>query len=117
MQRLRRDDSCEASKFGSIVRFQGADAMTRTVIVGGARTPFGVLGGKLKDTPAVERGAAASRAALERSGVGPADVDHVIMGMVVQAGGGQVPSRQGSMAAGLRETVTPGAINRVCASG
>ncbi|MFS8582805.1 MAG: acetyl-CoA C-acetyltransferase [Limnochordales bacterium] len=91
--------------------------MTRTVILGGARTPFGVLGGKLKDKPAVELGATAIRAALERTGVGPADVDNVIMGMVVQAGAGQIPSRQASMAAGLPETVTSETINKVCASG
>src|SRR5690606_32231229 len=57
------------------------------------------------------------RAALERTGVGPADVDNVIMGMVVQAGAGQIPSRQASMAAGLPETVTSETINKVCASG
>lgn len=91
--------------------------MTRTVILGGARTPFGVLGGKLKDKPATELGAAAIRAALERTGVAPADVDNVIMGMVVQAGAGQIPSRQASIGAGLPDTVTSETINKVCASG
>lgn len=91
--------------------------MARTVIVGGARTPFGVLGGKLKDVPAATLGGIAIRAALERSSVAPGQVDNVLMGMVVQAGAGQIPSRQASMAAGLPETVTSETINKVCASG
>jgi acetyl-CoA acetyltransferases len=91
--------------------------MARTVILGGARTPFGVLGGKLKDIPATTLGGIAIRAALERSGVAPHEVDNVLMGMVVQAGAGQIPSRQASMAAGLPETVTSETINKVCASG
>src|SRR5690606_27278727 len=95
----------------------GSLRMARTVILGGARTPFGVLGGKLKDIPATTLGGIAIRAALERSGVAPHEVDNVLMGMVVQAGAGQIPSRQASMAAGLPETVTSETINKVCASG
>lgn len=91
--------------------------MSYTVILGGARTPFGVLGGKLKDVPATRLGAIAIRGALERTGVGAGDVDNVIMGMVVQAGAGQIPSRQASMGAGLPETITSETINKVCASG
>lgn len=91
--------------------------MTRTVILGGARTPFGVLGGKLKDRPATELGAAAIRGALNRTGVTPTDIDNVIMGMVVQAGAGQIPSRQATIGAGLPETIPSETINKVCASG
>src|SRR5690625_4354183 len=80
---------------------RGADAMTHTVILGGARTPFGVLGGSLKEKSATELGAVAIRSALARSGVAPTDVDNVLMGMVVQAGAGQIPSRQASLGAGL----------------
>lgn len=91
--------------------------MTHTVILGGARTPFGVLGGSLKEKSATELGAVAIRSALARSGVAPTDVDNVLMGMVVQAGAGQIPSRQASLGAGLPETVTSETINKVCASG
>lgn len=91
--------------------------MTHTVILGGARTPFGVLGGSLKEKSATELGAVAIRGALARSGVAPTDVDNVLMGMVVQAGAGQIPSRQASLGAGLPETVTSETINKVCASG
>lgn len=98
-------------------RRKGADAVARTVILGGARTPFGVLGGKLKDVPATELGGIAIRGALERSGVAADNVDNVVMGMVVQAGAGQIPSRQATIAAGMPETVPSETINKVCASG
>lgn len=91
--------------------------MTRTVILGGARTPFGVLGGKLKEKPATELGAAAIRGALDRTNVAAADIDNAIMGMVVQAGAGQIPSRQATIGAGLPETIPSETINKVCASG
>lgn len=91
--------------------------MTTTVIIGGARTPFGVLGGPLKDVAATQLGATALRGALAKTEVDAADVDNAIMGMVVQAGAGQIPSRQATMAAGLPETVPSETINKVCASG
>lgn len=87
-----------------------------TVIVAGARTPFVTFGGVLKDVPAVDLGATAIRAAVERSGVAGAEIDYVWMGQVVQAGAGQIPSRQASMKAGLPETVPSETINKVCAS-
>ncbi len=87
-----------------------------TVIVAGARTPFVTFGGALKDVPAVDLGATAIRAAVERSGVPGAEIDYVWMGQVVQAGAGQIPSRQASMKAGLPETVPSETINKVCAS-
>ena len=86
------------------------------VIVSAARTPFGKLGGAFKDVPAVELGAWAIKAAVERAGVDGKDVDDVIMGMVVQAGAGQIPSRQAAIRAGLPVTVPSETINKVCAS-
>jgi acetyl-CoA C-acetyltransferase len=91
--------------------------MGRSVILSGARTPFGRLGGSLADKSAVELGAIAARAAIERSGVDPATIEHIIMGEVLQAGVGQIPSRQVGFLAGLDRTVTSDTINRVCGSG
>ncbi|KQL46633.1 acetyl-CoA acetyltransferase [Brevibacillus choshinensis] len=89
----------------------------KTVIVGAARTPFGKFGGALKALSAVDLGAAVIKEALERSGVSGEQVDEVIMGMVVQAGAGQVPSRQAARKAGLPWNVASETINKVCASG
>ncbi|MCC6223249.1 MAG: acetyl-CoA C-acetyltransferase [Thermoleophilia bacterium] len=91
--------------------------MSRSVILGAARTPFGRLGGGLSKTPAVELGARAIRAALDRSGVSDADVGYVVMGQVLQAGVGQIPSRQAQIAAGLPREIGSETINKVCASG
>ncbi len=91
--------------------------MARSVILGAARTPFGKLGGGLAKIPAVELGGHAIRAALERSGVPDADVEYVIMGQVLQAGVGQIPSRQAQIAAGLPREIGSETINKVCASG
>ncbi|RNB61661.1 acetyl-CoA C-acetyltransferase [Brevibacillus gelatini] len=89
----------------------------KTVIAGAARTPFGKFGGSLKALSAVELGAIAIREAVERSGISGDQVDEVIMGMVVQAGAGQVPSRQAARKAGLPWNVASETINKVCASG
>lgn len=89
----------------------------KTVIAGGARTPFGKLGGSLKDVSAVDLGAIVIREALQRSGVSAEQVDEVIMGMVVQAGAGQIPSRQAARKAGVPWSVVSQTINKVCASG
>lgn len=88
----------------------------RTVILGYARTPFGRLMGGLSSMPATALGGHAIAAAIERSGVSGDDVEHVIMGQVLQAGAGQIPSRQASIAAGLPIGVTSETINKVCAS-
>lgn len=90
--------------------------MKETVVVAVARTPFVSFGGALQSVPATDLGAAAIRGALERSGVPGAEIDYVYMGQVVQAGAGQIPSRQASMKAGLPETVPSDTINKVCAS-
>ena len=91
--------------------------MARSVILGAARTPFGKLGGGLARIPAVELGGRAIRAALDRSCVPDTDVEYVIMGQVLQAGAGQIPSRQAQIAAGLAKEIGSETINKVCASG
>ena len=87
------------------------------VILGGARTPFGKFGGSLASISAIDLGATVMKEAMQRAGVDTADVTHNIMGCVVQAGLGQVPSRQAAFKAGLGREVTSDTINRVCASG
>lgn len=91
--------------------------MRKSVIVSAARTPFGKFGGALKDLQAVDLGAAVIKEALQRAGLDGDQVDEVIMGMVVQAGAGQIPSRQAARKAGLPWEVQTETINKVCASG
>ncbi|MGH2532351.1 MAG: acetyl-CoA C-acetyltransferase [Thermomicrobiales bacterium] len=91
--------------------------MSRSVILGGARTPFGKLNGSLAPLSAVDLGGVAIKAAIERSCITGDDVSHVVMGMVLQGGAGQIPSRQAAFTAGLEKTVTSETINRVCGSG
>ncbi|MEJ7653103.1 MAG: acetyl-CoA C-acetyltransferase [Chloroflexia bacterium] len=91
--------------------------MSRTVILSACRTPIGKYGGGLASLSAVELGAIAIKEAIERSGAPAADVEHVIMGNVVGAGLGMVPSRQAAFKAGLGREVTSETINRVCGSG
>jgi acetyl-CoA C-acetyltransferase len=89
----------------------------KTVILGGARTPFARLGGGLASLTAVDLGVKAVGEAIARSGVSKDDIGHVMMGQVLQAGAGQNPARQVGMGAGLDRTVTAETINRVCGSG
>jgi len=89
----------------------------QTVILAGARTPMGRLGGSLASRSAVELGTVATRCAIERSGVSPRDIEHLVLGQVLQAGCGQNPARQVSFGAGLDRTVTSETVNRVCGSG
>ncbi|MEC0267111.1 acetyl-CoA C-acetyltransferase [Paenibacillus anseongense] len=91
--------------------------MKESVIVGGARTPFGKIGGGLKDVSAVELGGTAIREAMQRSSLEPSVIEAVIMGMVLQGGAGQNPARQAARLAGLEWRVTAETINKVCASG
>jgi acetyl-CoA C-acetyltransferase len=91
--------------------------MPKTVILGSARTPIGKMGGGLSTLEATELGSAAIEAALERSGVEPEQVEHVVMGQVLQAGQGQIPSRQAQIKAGIPKEVSSETINKVCASG
>ncbi|MEU8802778.1 acetyl-CoA C-acetyltransferase [Spirillospora sp. NPDC048819] len=92
--------------------------MTATsVIVAGARTPIGRLMGSLKDFSAADLGAHAVKAALERAGVSGDQVQYVILGQVLQAGAGQIPSRQAAVKAGIPMSVPSITINKVCLSG
>jgi acetyl-CoA C-acetyltransferase len=90
--------------------------MARAVIVSAVRTPFGKLGGALKDYEAPQLGAIAIRAALDRAGVPDEDVEYVTMGQVLQGGAGQAPARQAAVGAGLPVEVPADTINKVCAS-
>src|SRR3984957_20202091 len=91
--------------------------MPEAVIAGGARTAIGRLLGSLKDLAATDLGGIVIKAALERSGIAGGDVQYVIMGQVLQAGGGQITARQAAVAAGIPMTVPSITINKVCLSG
>ncbi|ANZ38157.1 acetyl-CoA acetyltransferase [Lentzea guizhouensis] len=91
--------------------------MSGSVIVAGARTPMGRLLGSLKDFSGAQLGGVAIKAALERAGVAPEQVEYVIMGQVLTAGAGQIPARQAAAAAGIPMTVPALSINKVCLSG
>jgi len=90
--------------------------MARAVIVSAVRTPFGKLGGALKEYEAPQLGAIAIRAALDRAGVPDDEVEYVTMGQVLQGGAGQAPARQAAVGAGLPVEVPADTINKVCAS-
>ncbi|WRP06462.1 acetyl-CoA C-acetyltransferase [Rossellomorea aquimaris] len=91
--------------------------MGKTVILDGARTPFGKFGGSLSSFTASELGGFAVKEALKRSGIDGEEVEEVILGSVLQGGQGQIPSRQASRHAGLPWNVKTETINKVCASG
>ena len=91
--------------------------MPGSVIVAGARTPIGKLAGALAGFSAMDLGGIAIKAALERAGVSPEDVDYVFMGQVLQAGQGQITARQAAVKAGIPMTVPATTINKVCLSG
>src|SRR5438128_8022355 len=91
--------------------------MSDAVILGAARTPIGAFLGGLAPIPAPKLGAIAIKCALERAGVRPDQVDEVFMGNVVQAGVGQAPARQASLAAGIPNSVPCTTVNKVCGSG
>src|SRR6201746_1044185 len=90
---------------------------TTSVIVAGARTPVGKLLGALKDFSATDLGGLAIKAALDKAGVAPDQVQYVIMGQVLTAGAGQIPARQAAHKAGIPLTVPALTINKVCLSG
>src|SRR5919107_2443876 len=95
----------------------GGATLERTVILGAARTPFGKLGGALPPLSAPGLGGVAIREAIDRSGIGDEELEHSIFGIVVQAGVGQIPSRQANAHAGLPFSLTTETLNQVCASG
>jgi acetyl-CoA C-acetyltransferase len=90
--------------------------VSRSVIVAAVRTPFGKLGGGLKDYEATRLGAHVIRAALERVGLEPNEPEYVVMGQVLQAGAGQAPARQAAIGAGLPKETPADTVNKVCAS-
>src|SRR5215218_3815049 len=90
--------------------------MPKTVILGAARTPFGKLGGGLAPLDATGLGGTAIAPALYRAEVGPEQVEHVVFGQVLQAGQGQIPSRQAQIRGGIPKDVPSETINKVCAS-
>src|SRR2546423_2654202 len=90
--------------------------MSRGVIVPAVRTPFGKLGGGLKNRSATELGAVVIRAAVDQVGLEGREIQYVIMGQVLQAGAGQAPARQAAVGAGLPIEVPADTINKVCAS-
>jgi acetyl-CoA C-acetyltransferase len=91
--------------------------MPKTAILATARTPFGKLGGALAPLDATELGGKAIECALERAEVKPEQVEHVVMGQVLQAGQGQIPSRQAQIKGGIPKAVSSETVNKVCASG
>jgi len=94
-----------------------SDSATTSVIVAGARTPMGRLLGSLKGFSGAELGSFAIKSALDRAGIGPEQVQYVIMGQVLQAGAGQIPARQAAVKAGIPMNVPALSINKVCLSG
>jgi acetyl-CoA C-acetyltransferase len=91
--------------------------MPKTAIIGAARTPFGKLGGGLSSLDATDLGGKAIEAALERAEVKGDEVQHVVFGQVLQAGQGQIPSRQAQIKGGIPKEVSSETVNKVCASG
>jgi acetyl-CoA C-acetyltransferase len=91
--------------------------MPSSVILGTARTPFGKMGGGLSSLDATDLGGTVIEAALERSGVAPEQVEQVVFGQVLQAGQGQIPSRQAQIKGGIPKEVPSETVNKVCASG
>jgi acetyl-CoA C-acetyltransferase len=90
--------------------------MPKTVIIGTARTPFGKLGGAMSTLDATDLGGTAIAGALERAEVAPEQVEHVVFGQVLQAGQGQIPSRQAQIKGGIPKEVSSETVNKVCAS-
>jgi acetyl-CoA C-acetyltransferase len=86
-------------------------------VLSAVRTPMGSFGGSLKDVTATRLGAAAIKAAMERAGIGPEEVNELLMGSVLQAALGQAPARQAARFAGLPDSVSCTTVNKVCASG
>ncbi len=91
--------------------------MNSSYIVAGARTPIGKMSGAFSTMSAAQLGSVAIAGALERAGVDPAEVDHVVMGQVLMAGQGQVPARQAAAGAGVPMGVPSVNVNKVCLSG
>ena len=91
--------------------------MREVVVVAAARTPFAKFGGALKNKKAVELGALAIKEVMNRGRVDPKMIDYLYYGQVIQAGSGQIPSRQAGIKAGLPNEVPSITVNKVCSSG
>ncbi|HVN49874.1 MAG TPA: acetyl-CoA C-acyltransferase, partial [Acidimicrobiales bacterium] len=91
--------------------------MAGSVILAGARTPIGKLSGALASFSGSDLGGLAIKAALERAGLSPEQIDYVFMGQVIMAGTGQITARQAAVAAGIPMTVPATTVNKVCLSG
>src|SRR5436190_556018 len=91
--------------------------MTKAVIISGVRTAIGSFGGTLKEVSTSELGRVVIEGALERAGIDKADIEEVIMGNVLQAGGGMNVARQAAIAAGIPKAVPSFTVNKVCGSG
>src|ERR687892_320315 len=120
MTRARRIESLRLATYPVGKVFdprKGDPQMPKTVILGAARTPFGKMGGGLASLDATDLGGTAIAAALERAEVTPEQVQHVVFGQVLQAGQGQIPSRQAQIKAGIPKEVSSETVNKVCASG
>src|ERR1044071_8440545 len=91
--------------------------MTKAVIVSGVRTAIGSFGGALKDVSASELGRVVIEGAVTRAGIDKADIEEVIMGNVLQAGGGMNVARQAAIAAGIPNAIPAITVNKVCGSG
>src|SRR2546423_11798343 len=115
--RRRRDGGPPPRRLRRAARRLGyAGFVTRSVIVSAVRTPFGKLGGSLARKPATELGSIVIKAALERAGLQPDEVEYVIMGQVLQAGAGQAPPPPAAIGARLPLQVGAGPVTKVCAS-
>ena len=90
---------------------------TEAVILSAVRTPIGKFLGALSSVPATGLGSVAVKAAVERAGIDPAEIEEVLMGNVVQAGEGQAPARQAGIGSGIPPTVGATTVNKVCGSG
>ena len=97
-----------------MAQFSAADPV---VILSYARTPMGGMQGALADVSATDLGATAVKAAVERAGVSPDDIERIYMGCVLPAGLGQAPARQAALKAGLPKSVQATTVNKVCGSG
>ncbi len=91
--------------------------MDEVVILSGVRTPIGAFGGSLSTMSAAQLGSVAIKAAIEKAGIRPEDVDEVLFGQVLQGGCGQAPARQAALGAGLPQSVPCTTVNKVCGSG
>src|SRR5262245_30277980 len=109
--------AARSSRDPAQTRRRKAANMPSTVILGTARTPFGKMGGTLSSLDATDLGGQAIEAALERSGVDPEQVEQIVFGQVLQAGQGQIPSRQAQIKGGIPKEIPSETINKVCASG